>query len=126
MRAVGELESYVPESGYSLPEIKILFEVCHNDGMTASDLMMLLEIDKGYLSRLLKKLEGERLIHRVSDKKDRRAVCLQLTAKGKKEYERLNTAAESLMRKMFSSLSDLECERLVQKMKEIRQLMQKK
>jgi DNA-binding MarR family transcriptional regulator len=100
--------------------------VCHNDGIKASDLMILLAIDKGYLSRLLKKMEGQRLINRVTDKTDRRAMCLQLTVKGKKEYEKLNTAAESVMRKMFSALSDLECERLVQKMKEIRQLMQKK
>jgi DNA-binding MarR family transcriptional regulator len=125
-RALAALDVYGSENGYSLPEVTIIFELCHNDKLTASDLMMLLGFDKGYLSRILQKMEREKLITRVADKTDRRSICLQLTAKGKKEYEQLNAASESIMRKMFAGLSDLECERLVQKMKEIQQLMQRK
>jgi DNA-binding MarR family transcriptional regulator len=124
-RIIGVLDGYILNSNYSLPEVRILFELYHNEGLTASDIIMLLDIDKGYLSRILQNFESNKLISKVIAKSDKRTASLQLTAKGKKEFEKLNTASDQQVKQTFSKLSENDCEKLVQKMKEIQQLTQK-
>ena len=124
-RLMGVLDGYILDSNYSLPEVRILFELYHNEGLTASDIIMLLAIDKGYLSRILQNFERDKLISKIIPKSDKRAASLQLTAKGKKEFEKLNTASDSQVKQTFANLSETDCEKLVQKMKEMQQLIQK-
>jgi DNA-binding MarR family transcriptional regulator len=128
-RIMGVLDGYILNSNYSLPEVRILFELYHNEGLTASDIIMLLGIDKGYLSRILQNFEGEKLVSKlvskIIPKSDKRSASLQLTAKGKKEFEKLNTASDLQVKQTFEKLSEADCEKLVQKMKEIQQLIQK-
>lgn len=125
-RIIGVLDGYILNSHYSLPEVRILFELYHNEGLTASDIIMLLGIDKGYLSRILQVFEKNKLIRKITARSDKRSVRLQLTAKGKKEFEKLNADSNLQVRKIFEKLTGEECDKLIQKMKEIQQLIQKK
>jgi len=124
-RIIGLLDNHVLNSEYSLPEVRILFELYHNPGLTASDLIALLDIDKGYLSRILKKFEKTRLIFRSESEADRRNVLLQLSAKGKKEFEVLNNASDQQIGSLLENLSEKECRELSQKMSEIQTLLTK-
>jgi DNA-binding MarR family transcriptional regulator len=103
-----------------------MFELYHNSGLTASEIIDRIDIDKGYLSRILKKFEKNRLINRVSSATDKRAVFLQLSAKGKKEFEVLNNASDKQVEGLFKNLSDKEGEELTQKMREIQKLLSKR
>ncbi len=122
---IGLLDKHVLNSNYSLPEVRIMFELYHNLGLTASYIINLIDIDKGYLSRILKKFEKSKLIDRASSAMDKRAVFLQLSARGRKEFEVLNSASDKQVEALLKDLSDKECQELTQKMSGIKRLLNK-
>lgn len=122
---IGLLDRHILNSNYSLPEVRIMFELYHNNGMTASDIITQIDIDKSYLSRILKGFEKSKLINRVSSAIDKRATVLQLTAKGKKEFEALDKASEKQIETLFEQLTDKECDDLVKKIAGVKKLLNK-
>jgi DNA-binding MarR family transcriptional regulator len=122
---IGLLDKHILDSKYSLPEVRILFELYHHAGLSASEITALLAIDKGYLSRILKRFEKDKLIHKTTVSADKRSALLELTTKGKKEFELLNIASDKQIAKAFENLTEDECDQLVQKMDDIQQLINK-
>ena len=122
---IGLLDKYILHSHYSLPEVRIMFELYHHSGLTASAIIALIDMDKGYMSRIVKKFEKNKLIYKVSSANDKRAILLQLTAKGEKEFEALNRASDKQIETLLKKLSDKECDALVQNMSEIQKLLTK-
>lgn len=103
-----------------------MFELYHNADLTASDIIALIDIDKGYLSRILKNFEKNELISKISLPTDKRTVVLQLTTKGKNEFELLNNSSDRQVENIFKHLSEKECSELIKKMLEIQQLLNRK
>ena len=122
---IGLVNDHILNSDYSLPEARILFELDHHPGLTASDLIVMLGMDKGYLSRILRRFEERKLVSRVESVADRRMVTLALTAKGKKEFGLLNRASDEQVAAAFKNLSERDCQELVEKMIEIRRIVTK-
>jgi DNA-binding MarR family transcriptional regulator len=123
---IGLLDKHILDSNYSLPEVRIMYELYNNADLTASDIIALIDIDKGYLSRILKNLQKNKLITKVGSSTDKRVAVLQLTSKGKKEFEVLNNSSDRQVETIFKNLSQKECEELIQKMLGIQQLLNKK
>src|SRR5580704_13878543 len=103
---IGLVNDHILNSDHSLPEVRVLFELYHHAGLTASDLIGMLRMDKGYLSRILRQFEEKKLVSRVVSAADRRVVTLALTAKGKQDFEILNRAANDQVADAFSNLSE--------------------
>ncbi|HXB34936.1 MAG TPA: MarR family winged helix-turn-helix transcriptional regulator [Puia sp.] len=122
---IGLVSDYILNSDYSLPEARILFELYHHPGLAASDLIGMLSIDKGYLSRILRRFGEKKLVSRVVSAADRRVVTLALTLKGKKEFGLLNQASDEQVAAAFKNLSERDCQELVEKMIEIRRIITK-
>ena len=122
-RVIGVLDRYVLKSKYSLPEIRVLYEIFHNEGITASEIISSLGIDKSYLSRLIVQFKRKKLVTGKSSKEDGRAYHLYMTATGKKEFEGLNRTSHNHIEALLSDLSDIECDRLVTNMSEIRSIL---
>lgn len=122
---IGLLDTHILDSEYSLIEARILFELYDSEGLLASDITSLINIDKGYLSRLLKNFEARHLIVKVPSKDDKRASMLALSRKGKKEYEILNAASDKQTEALFKNLSDSESLQLAEKISEIQILIKK-
>jgi DNA-binding MarR family transcriptional regulator len=122
---IGLVNDHILHSDYSLPEARILFELDHHPGLTASDLIGMLGMDKGYLSRILRRFEDRKLVSRAESAADRRMVTLALTAKGKKEFGLLNRASDEQVAAAFKNLSEEDGEQLVGKMVEIRRIITK-
>lgn len=120
---IGLVNDHILNSEYSLPEARLLFELSYRPGMAASDLIGILEMDKGYLSRILRRFEEKKLISRVVSATDRRVVTLTLTAKGKKEFEVLNRASDEQVGHTFRNLTEKDGQALVEKMIEIRRII---
>lgn len=100
-----------------------MFELYYGTAFTASDIIVMLEIDKGYLSRILRSFEKNKLMTKTGSPSDKRSIMLQLTAKGKKEFEGLDMASSRQVETAFKNLAVHDCDALVQKMKEIQSIL---
>ena len=92
-RQIGLLDESLLQSEFSLTEVRVLFELAHRDGLTASDLGRDLDVDPGYLSRLLAKLEARGLLKRSPLEDDGRRVMLAQTATGREAFATQDQAA---------------------------------
>lgn len=120
---IGLLNSGGYHSNYSLAETRVLYEIHQAGSLQASQVMLHIQIDKSYLSRILRRLEKDELITRKRSDKDARAVTLSLTKKGKLEMEQINQAASDLVKAQIKGLDDDSSQQLVRHMKEIMQLL---
>ena len=89
-RKLGVLDQQLLESPYSLSEARVLYELAHQDGLSAREIGDRLGLDAGYLSRMLKGFNEKGLISRKPATSDRRQQLLSLTAKGRLAFGRLN------------------------------------
>lgn len=103
-RQMGLLDQELHRSGRSLTEARVLYELAHNEHLTAADLVSNLEIDAGYLSRMLKKFESQDLIGKTASQKDKRASFLYLTDKGRHCYETLDRLSQGAAEALLSAI----------------------
>jgi len=122
----GLLDKYILDSRYSLPEVRVLYELYHQPGCTAKQIMQSFNIDKGYLSRILLKFQKNKLLTAKQSKNDGRSVHLLLTARGKKEFKNLNDAAQSQVRDLIKNTSNKDCDKLIYCMNEIKKILSNK
>lgn len=74
-------------SEYSVTETRIFFEIYENEGCNAAYISQRMNIDKSYLSRILKGHEKNGYIRREKSMGDGRAYLLYLTESGKARAE---------------------------------------
>lgn len=62
---LGLLDQHILDSGYSLTEARVLFEISKTECCTANQLCSILDIDRSYMSRIIRKFEekGYRIYH---------------------------------------------------------------
>lgn len=74
----------------SLLQSRILFEVHARDEMIADELVRLLQVDKGYLSRSIHQLVKADVIKKRKNPEDQRESFLRLTKKGKQLFHEID------------------------------------
>ena len=124
-RQIGVLREGLLHSPYSLTEARILFETAHRKDLTASDLSRELGLDPGYLSRILARLEQQRLIDKVRSETDARQRLLSLTPDGKDAFSLLDNRSREEVAEMLSGLSEGDQRRLLDAMKTIESILDK-
>lgn len=122
-RQIGVLRKTYLDSPYSLGEMRVLYEISHGDGPTASDIARHLDLDAGYLSRVLRNFEKRGLISRKTSEKDARQSHLALTARGKKMFAPMESRSERDVADMLGKLSGVDQARLVAAMGTIEALL---
>jgi len=122
-RKIGVLEQQLLESPYSLTEARVLFELAHRDEPTAKEIGAQLDLDPGYLSRIVQAFMDKGLVTRKPVPSDRRQFRLALTAKGRLAYGRLNRSSHDEIGEMLEKLPRGGEERLVTAMTAIERLL---
>jgi len=112
-RRIGVLQSGYLGSPFPLPQARVLYEIGHRGECSASELGADLDIDLGYLSRLVQGLKRQRLVQAERTAHDARRVRLTLTAKGRKAYSALDESSRRTMGDMLAPLEREQRERLV-------------
>ncbi len=112
-RRIGVLHSSYLGSPFPLPQARVLYEIGQRGECTASELGADLDIDLGYLSRLLQGLKRQRLVQGEPARHDARHIRLTLTPKGRKAFATLDDTSRRTMGEMLAPLARGERERLV-------------
>lgn len=121
-RQIGVLRRNYLDSPFSLGESRVLYEILHG-ARTASDVGRALDLDAGYLSRVLRNFEKRGLISRKVSDQDARQSHLALTALGRNAFAPLEKRSQETVASMFGKLKPAEQTRLVTAMAEIETLL---
>lgn len=103
---VGLLQQAYLDSGFSLTEVRVIYEIANRDGLTITDLARDLILDNGYLSRLVRGLKDRQLITSAVSQTDARQQVLALTAEGAELYRSLSSRSQSEMMQLISGLEE--------------------
>lgn len=122
-RQIGLLDEGLLKSAFSLTEARVLYELAHREGLTATDLGRDLGLDAGYVSRLLKKFERRHLILRSTLASDARQSSIALTKAGRDAFAPLNKDSHNQVAALLDRLSGPEQERLVKSMRTVQRLL---
>jgi DNA-binding MarR family transcriptional regulator/GNAT superfamily N-acetyltransferase len=125
-RQIGLLRKTYLGSSYSLGELRVLYEIAHRRAPTASEIAGVLDIDAGYLSRVLRDFEGRGLISRKTAAGDARASHLALTARGRRAFVPLERRTQREVGGLLGKLQPTDQERLIAAMGTIETLLQER
>ena len=120
---LGLLDKHLLNSHFTLPEVRVMYEIYHHKKITSKEITELLRMDKGYLSRILLHFDNKGLIERKANKMDARAQEISLSAKGEKEFLAINLASENQIVELLAGLSNQEIDKLTGHMDEIQKIL---
>ena len=125
---VGALEDHYLARDRPLGEARVLWEIGTDgdDGERGCDVRSLrsrLDIDSGYLSRLLRALEAAELVDVGPNESDRRVRTARLTPAGVAERAVLDRRSDDLARSFLEPLGEAQRARLVAAMGDVERLL---
>ncbi len=107
------------QEGYSIAEARILYELRSTPGRTSGYFVQLLKLDKGYISRILKKFINDGILERQVSSEDARISRHYLTEKGIQEADRIIMETNVQIEEMLVNFSEQECEEICSAMNTI-------
>jgi DNA-binding MarR family transcriptional regulator/GNAT superfamily N-acetyltransferase len=122
-RQIGVLRKTFLDSPYSLGEARVLYEIARGDAPTASEIGRALDLDAGYLSRVLRNFEKRGLIRRKASSSDARQSHLMLTPRGRKDFAPLERRSQHDIGTMLGGLGPDNQLRLIGAMQTIQTLL---
>lgn len=106
-RRIGVLDDGLLDSPFSLAEARLLWELAHADArLTASRLAKELDLDPGYLSRLLRRLKDRGLVRSSRSKDDARLLWLSLSPAGQRAFAPLDARSREQVAALLGTLDE--------------------
>ncbi len=102
---IGVLDESLLDSGLTLTQARVLYEMGTSESCTAGNLISLLRLDAGYLSRILQEFVHSGLVKRKPTPDDGRRALLSLTPKGRKKFTELDYQSRRRIGELISPLS---------------------
>jgi DNA-binding MarR family transcriptional regulator/predicted GNAT family acetyltransferase len=123
---VGALDSDFLKTGMTLAEARILFEIAQSKQCFADDVQGTLDLDAGFVSRVLRRFEGRRWIRRARLNSDGRRRLIQLTAEGRRQFEQLDARQRDVVEQNLRRLDGPARRRLTVALEAARDLLEAK
>lgn len=120
---LGLLKPGYLKTQFPLTQARVIYELAQRDDLTASALIRTLEIDAGYLCRILSAFEQDGYIQKSPSKTDSRHRILKLTAKGRRAFSVLNERSNQRTATALQGLAPDGQQRLLQAMQTIESLL---
>jgi DNA-binding MarR family transcriptional regulator/GNAT superfamily N-acetyltransferase len=113
-KQIGLLQERLLHSPFSLTEARVLYELAQRRETTASALRQALDLDAGYLSRILRGFRRRRLIAPPTPSTaDGRRRLLRLTARGRAAFTGLDRGSRRAIATLLGTLPAADQDRLV-------------
>jgi DNA-binding MarR family transcriptional regulator/GNAT superfamily N-acetyltransferase len=119
---IGALDEDYLARSRPLGASRVLWEI-GDRGTDVRAIRARLDLDSGYLSRLLRRLEREHLVRVEPDPDDHRVRVVRLTDAGRDERSQLDRRSDELAWSMLAPLNDQERTRLVEAMGTVERLL---
>lgn len=121
-RQAGVLSPYLGGE-LSLTEVRVLYELAHNEGLVATELARELGMDGGYLSRILKRFENAGWLSRAPSPRDARQSLLTLTEAGHAAFAPLQQKSREEAAELLAPLAPADQQAVVEAMARIERLL---
>jgi DNA-binding MarR family transcriptional regulator/GNAT superfamily N-acetyltransferase len=121
---IGVLHEGLMDTPYSLTEARVIFELAQRRTTEVVDLRRTLDIDPGYLSRILARFETDGLITKERSAVDGRRQVIGLTERGREVFALLNARSADENQKLLSRLGEEDQRRLLGAMGTIREILE--
>ena len=120
---IGLLRGKYLDTPYSLTEARLLFELAQRDTSEVTDLRRTVDIDPGYLSRILARFETDGLITRQRSAADGRRQVIRLTDCGRRVVVGLDARSAGQTRDMLAAARDEDLGKLLGAMRVITEIL---
>ena len=118
----GALDDRYLDRSRPLGQARVLWEI-GRQGCEVRSLRARLDLDSGYLSRILRSLEADGLVTVGVSERDRRVRTARLTRRGSAEWAVLDRRSDVLARSVLAPLGEAQRTRLVAAMAEVERLL---
>jgi len=123
---LGVVNNHILESGYSLTEARIMYELSQAQDLTARELKEMLAVDEGYMSRIINKFVKNGILRKKQLANDKRAYTLALTAKGRKISGVIDQQSSRQVQDLIQHLDKAGQEKLAHLITQVKTLLSKK
>jgi DNA-binding MarR family transcriptional regulator/GNAT superfamily N-acetyltransferase len=122
-RILGLLRPKLAGSAFGLTEARVLFELAHLDQMEVAELRRALDLDAGYLSRILSRFIADGLVEREPSAADARRQLVRLTDAGRRAFTETDTLQADAIDRLVEPLDENQRNELVTAMGRIRRML---
>lgn len=122
-RFIGTLREGLLNTAFTLAEARVIYELGTQTVPRAKEVCQNLDMDPGYLSRILTKLERGGLLTRKTSQEDGRYAELALTRQGKTAFKTLNSLSDEQARDILLRMPPSDRTRLIQCMQAIEDVL---
>jgi len=120
---VGAIDAHFLGSEVTATEARLLYEIAQRAPVRAATLQDVMQIDRGYLSRMIARFVRNDLVRRDHPAQDRRARPISLTDQGRALLDQLEERVNSAVARNLDALLPLEQTDLVQSLARARHLL---
>lgn len=120
---IGVLHEGLLKSSWSLAEVRVMYELAHRSEPTAAELCQALNLDAGYLSRILRRFDREKLLQRRKSQADARRTHLSLSRHGHEVFSQLDWRSHEDIAALLRDISDADQRRLVDAMQQVENIL---
>ncbi len=120
---IGLLRGKYLDTPYSLTEARLLFELAQRDASEVTDLRRAVDIDPGYLSRILARFAADGLITRQRSAADGRRQVIQLAEAGRSVVAGLDARSAAQTRDMLATVRGDDRRKLLGAMRVITEML---
>ena len=113
------------DTGLASLEAAALLEIGENGGCSARDISRRLNMDKGYLSRAIRRFEEEGLVEKSPSPDDGRLQALALTDAGRARIAELAESGAGIVEDAFVGATDEELARVAGTMRTILEILER-
>jgi DNA-binding MarR family transcriptional regulator/GNAT superfamily N-acetyltransferase len=121
---LGLLREGLLDTPYSLTEARIIFELARQDEVEVAAIRRWLDLDPGYLSRMLARFEADGLVRKARSPGDGRRQVIGLTPAGRAVFAKLDALSSDQVRALLSPIPAGRRSRLTAAMAGIREVLE--
>ena len=122
-KKVGALDKGHLDSPFSLTDVRVMYEIANGKNVTAGYIGKTLDLDAGYLSRILANFKKQGLVTSKRSVADGRQILLSLTKKGERTFSSLNERTYKTVKAMLENLTGEERAGLIAAMEKIERIL---